>query len=334
LTNLPKSLQAYALASLLQSAARIPQTMLTFSTYAPVKKGDVISLDDTSLGISGIFPVLDVTASGVLRVYQVTAGYERPTQGDLLNGPRMKLLQLAAAGITRNRAGAGPNFNNPNAPTRILNGAPDSSYQNAVQALTDQTVAFGPRSAGNRGKVTPDDMPIGTSTDNFSSAAVAEPPLRPVAGTNYFPRPRYLLRQTLPDGGEGPAIEWDKDDGSNGPWSQHYEFDEDGHADVYYPVKVLISTVAVTREYDENNVRVVPMTTALEAHLLLEDLTSHAMLGLTPLVSATDPLYLVPGATVDDDRALQVEISGLPPGHTAKVVVSELGIDLRYWGLI
>jgi hypothetical protein len=347
MTDLPTSEACYEFARVVHQALSEPAQIITFSCYVPVKKGDTITIDDEPNGVSGTFPVLDTEATGILREFNVTAGWERPTVNDLLNGPIYRLLSLAAQGITRNRAGAGPNFNNPNAPApRAIQGAPNFGYENAVQAIADDTAGLEIRGATNRPVLdsgtgdpiagqTEDDMPIDLGSENYAADPKATPPLRPslnalVGGDpnpDYyiFPKPRYYTR----DRTTGEITEFDAQDGYNHPLHYHYSFDEDGHEDVFLPTTGLIATVAITREYDENNVRLPTLSGGMTVGLLLENMTTHVMEPVLPAVTPTEPLFLKPA----DNRALQVVVAGIPSGHTIKVEVSERKIDPRFFGL-
>lgn len=346
ITDLPKSELAYQFARVVQYALSTPATLLTLPCFVPVKKGDVISIEDEPTGTSGIFPVLDTDSGGIVRQYTLQCGWEKPTVTDLLNGPLYRLLALAGQGITPSRRVAGLNFNNPNVPTpRGLNGAPNNSFDNAVQALSDGVVGLELRGAPNTpvrdsgtgdpiAGLTPDKMPIDPDEDNYAADFRGTPPLRPSLDTTVggspnpdyyiFPTPRYYTR----DDATGLILEMDWQDGFNHPLHYHYSFDEDGHEDVFLPTAALIATVAVTREYDESNNRVTTPTAT--ASLLLQNATTTAM---DPLggaaVDSLHPLFLKPA----DNRALQVVISGLAAGHTCKVEVSERNIDPRFFGL-
>jgi hypothetical protein len=246
------------IANLIGHAMSKPAERITFTTYVPVKKGQIIHVADTTTGVDANYPVLDVTGGGVLREYRVTAGYEPPTMQDILSGPRMQLWKLAALGIVRNASGRGPNFYNPNVPGGgVPTRASSNNEQNAVASVVDTVSAISPQGATNVSKVTPDGMPIGTSTDNYLASPLVDPPLRPTPGTDVFPTPRYYTREAA---SPYAISEWDWDDGYNHPWHQHFEFDEPGKSDVFYPTRVVISTVAVVREYDDVGNRVFPIS--------------------------------------------------------------------------
>lgn len=345
LASYPPHHIADQLAQLIGHALSKPAIRVSFTTFVPVKKGQIINIVDTTTGLNGNYPVLDVTGGGVLRQYSVTAGYEPPTAQDFLSGPKMQLLKLALLGITRNTSGKGPNFYNPNvpgggAPNRFAN----NNQHNAVASVTDTVAALSPQGPVNVSQVTPDGMPIGTDANNYMAAPItATPPLRPslvptVDGTlsgdpnpNYyiFPTPRYFTMQAA---SPHLLMEWDRSDGSNGPFHWHVEADEDGVFDIYYPDKVLITRCLVVREYDESGNRVVTPTAT--ASLLLENLTTHAMDIEITDVDSNNPLCLEVDPTAPETgRALQCKLIGLESGHVAKLEVSERNLAAAFYGL-
>jgi hypothetical protein len=324
--------QVKILTNTVTNAVYMPKVTANFKCDVPVEEGLLITIRSTSPYFNQTLPVTQVRQQGTpgRTVYDVTAGWVKPTLSEIMSGDTVDLITLRHQGPADTFTYYSSGMSIPETSNSGLSSLEaNSSQRNLYQPERDNVVGAHYYTAQNRKKA--------LSNGLYVDPDALYPPS--LAGTSDVPVPQPL---TLPAVAPAPAaVAWNSTgipkawlDAENNvhPVETAKDFYSDGWQPVTLVAPAALTTAIFQVEYDEDanvvsdfvNGGFTGMTLTLKRTVFqaftIDGTTIPA--GTVTTVSGSAVTNTAP-LIVDYGMALTVHVTGLADGHMVKVFLSE-----------